>query len=199
MANKDGVAFAPGRSGQPGGPAGVRVRAHKTRLLASVLARPGSSSLLATATERSFGLTLPTTPRVISSSAACSNFDFVWSGPGHWLVESSAAGATMDELLTAFDGSASVFDQTDSRVLLDVSGPRIRDALAKGLPIDLHPTSFKVGDAAITKASHIGLQIWQLAPEPLYRLAVARSYFISFWGWLSSSAAEYGCEISESA
>jgi sarcosine oxidase subunit gamma len=80
-------------------------------------------------------------------------------------------------------------------VLLDVSGPRIRDTLAKGVPIDLDPVSFKTGDVAVTMASHIGLQIWQLADEPVYRLAVARSYFDSFWRWLAMSAAEFGCEI----
>jgi sarcosine oxidase subunit gamma len=95
-----------------------------------------------------------------------------------------------------FVGSASVFDLTDSRVVLEIGGPRIRDALAKMLPIDLHPSVFGTGDVAVTIASHIGVTLWQTADTPQYRLAVARSYFGSFWRSLVAAAAEYGCEVS---
>ena len=91
---------------------------------------------------------------------------------------------------------ASVFDLTDSRVVLEVSGPRIRDALAKLLPIDLHPAAFRPGDVAVTVASHIGVTVWQIDDAPRYRLAVARSYSGSFWRSLVAAAAEYGCEVS---
>jgi sarcosine oxidase gamma subunit len=36
----------------------------------------------------------------------------------------------------------------------------------------------------------------QTADAPQYRLAVARSYFGSFWRGFVASAAEYGCEVS---
>jgi sarcosine oxidase subunit gamma len=101
----------------------------------------------------------------------------------------------MDVLLTSCDGLASVFEQTDSRVVLEISGPRVRDVLAKGLPIDLHPASFQVGHVALTSASHIGVQLWQTAADPVYRIALPRSFFESFWHWLAASASEYGCEI----
>ena len=36
-------------------------------------------------------------------------------------------------------GVAAVSDQSDARLVLRVSGPRVRDVLAKGVPVDLHP------------------------------------------------------------
>ena len=40
-------------------------------------------------------------------------------------------------------------DQSDSRLVLRLSGPRVRDVLAKGVPVDLHPKAFKPGDVAM--------------------------------------------------
>ena len=96
---------------------------------------------------------------------------------------------------TALDGRASVFDQSGSRVLLELAGPRVRDALAKGIELDLHPHAFRPGDAAVTTASHIGVHLWQVAEYPVYRLLVVRTYFGSLWRWLSTSAAACGCEV----
>ncbi len=79
--------------------------------------------------------------------------------------------------------------------MLELAGPRVRDTLAKGIELDLHPHSFRLGDAAVTTASHIGVHLWQVADDPVYRLLVVRTYFGSFWNWLSASAAAYGCEV----
>ena len=80
-------------------------------------------------------------------------------------------------------------------MLLELRGPRARDALAKGVSIDLHPRAFKTGDVAVTTASHLAVHLWQVADEPVYRLLVVRTYFDSLWRWLAASAAEYGCEV----
>jgi sarcosine oxidase subunit gamma len=191
VANAREIAFNPGRIGRLDGPPGLVVREHTAALLASMIARPGQTTILSAAAERAFGAPLPLAPRFASGQGV----SFIWSGPGHWLVESSSAAISMDVLLTICAGLASVFEQTDGRVVLEVSGPRVRDVLAKGLPIDLHPTSFQVGHVALTSASHVGVQLWQTAADPVYRIAVARSFFESYWHWLASSACEYGCEI----
>ncbi len=191
MADADAFAFTPGRIGRLGGPPGLVVREHTCGLLASMIARPGQTPTLSAATERAFGVPLPLTPRFVSRQGV----SFIWSGPGHWLIESTSAAIGMDGLLTSVAGMAAVFEQTDSRVVLEVVGPRVRDVLAKGLPIDLHPASFQVGHVALTSASHIGVQLWQTAVDPVYRIAVARSFFTSFWHWLATSASEYGCAI----
>ena len=87
------------------------------------------------------------------------------------------------------------FDQSGSRRLLELRGARIRDVLAKGVSVDLHPRAFRTGDVAVTTASHLAVHLWQVADDPAYRLLVVHTYFDSLWRWLAASAAEYGCEV----
>ncbi len=90
---------------------------------------------------------------------------------------------------------ASISDQSDSRMVLRLSGARVRDALAKALPIDLHPRAFGPGRAAVTQAAHIGVVIWQRDAAPSFDLAVARSYAGSLVEWLIGASAEYGLDV----
>ena len=85
-------------------------------------------------------------------------------------------------------------DQSDARLVLQLSGARVRDVLAKGVPLDLHPKVFKVGDVATTLVAYIGVQIDRL-DEDTWQLTAPRSMAGSFWSWLSASAAEFGYEI----
>lgn len=181
--------FAPGRHGKAEGRAGVTVRERSVGLLASVIARRGAAATV--------GSTLATLQRDFGGDAPT----LLGVGPGHWWVESASVPLSGDDLQTRLEGMASVFDLTDSRVVLELGGPRIRDALAKMLPIDLHPSVFRTGDVAVTIANHIGVTLWRTsdppsADAPQYRLAVARSYAASFWRGFVASAAEYGCEAS---
>ena len=70
---------------------------------------------------------------------------------------------------------AAVADQSDSRLVLRLSGPRVRDVLAKGVPLDLHPKVFKPGDVATTLVAYIGVQIDMLDDAPTYQLTAPRS------------------------
>ena len=79
--------------------------------------------------------------------------------------------------------------------MLELSGPRVRDVLAKGVPLDLHPVRFRDGDVALTAVAHVAVHLRQVSDAPAYRLSVPRSYFGAFWHWLASSAAEFGCEV----
>ena len=188
MADQLPTRFAPGRYGKTDGRPGVLVRERRIGLLASVIARRGAAPAAAAAAA---------IERLPDGEA----LSVLGVGPGHWWIESASSARSADDLQSMFEGSASVFDLTDSRVVLELGGPRIRDALAKMLPIDLHPSVFRTGDVAVTIASHIGVTLWRTADArpadaPQYRLAVARSYAASFWRGFVASAAEYGCEAS---
>jgi sarcosine oxidase subunit gamma len=102
-----------------------------------------------------------------------------------------------DYLRAACGGHAAIVDQSHAGMLLNATGRRIRDALAKGLPIDLDPRAFGIGHAAVTAVAHVGVHLWQINELPTYRLLIPRSYAGSFWHWLSASAAEYGLEVDE--
>jgi sarcosine oxidase subunit gamma len=93
---------------------------------------------------------------------------------------------------------ASISDQSGGRTVLRVSGPRARDVLAKGLPIDLHPRVFAPGSAATSAIALMGVQLWQIDDRPSYDIALFRSLSASFWRWLASSAAEFGYEVTTS-
>jgi sarcosine oxidase subunit gamma len=104
----------------------------------------------------------------------------------------------LQALLTELAPHAAVTDQSDSRAALQLSGSHLRDALAKGVMIDLHPATFAVGDAAATSVAHIGIQLWRLPDAtdgPVFEIMVARSLAGSFWSWFTASAAEFGCRV----
>jgi sarcosine oxidase subunit gamma len=188
----DGIAHA-GRHGRRTAAAGVFASEVRHTGLALVTSYQGKQQATRDAAQRAFGVALPSTPRRVAGR----DLAFIWSGPDQWLAyvwPIPAMGVTAG-LTKAFAGLAAIVDQSHARTLLRLSGPRVRDAFAKGMPIDLHPTVFKTGDAAITTAGHIGTQLWQLDDAPTYELAVARSLAKSFWHWLEISAAEYGLEV----
>lgn len=188
----DGLA-APARHGRATASPGVTVREVRAAGLATVTARNGRRTALLEAARSVFGVELPAAPRRVQGSAIA----FVWSGPDRWLACRQPAPAEgMEALLAApFAGLASVVDQSHGRTLLRVTGRNVRDALAKGVTLDLHPRAFRSGDAAATLVSHIPVHLWQIDDGPTYEFAVARSLAQSFWHWLAASAAEYGLEF----
>ncbi|MGB7739615.1 MAG: sarcosine oxidase subunit gamma family protein [Steroidobacteraceae bacterium] len=184
--------YRPGRVGRREDAPGLVLQEHTQFTLASVIARKNQAAQVAAAAQLAFGASLPTTPTI----AAGNELAFIWSGPGHWLALGPQATQPVEASLGAVFGThASVFDQSGSRVLLELRGARVREVLAKGVSIDLHSRSFRTGDVAVTTASHLAVHLWQVADQPVYRLLVVRTYFDSLWRWLAASAAEYGCEV----
>jgi sarcosine oxidase subunit gamma len=98
-------------------------------------------------------------------------------------------------LQEAVGDAASVADQSSGYAILRMTGPKLRETLAKILPLDLHPHCFAAGDVASTLASHVGATLWRLEDaddSPVFEIAVFRSLAGSFWHTLTDSAAEFG-------
>src|SRR5262249_23006503 len=89
---------------------------------------------------------------------------------------------------------AAVMDQSDSRLVLHLSGPNVRDVLAKGVSIDLHPNVFRPGDIASTLVAYVGVQIDRL-DATTYQLTAPRRMAGTIWSWLTASAAEFGYDV----
>src|SRR5262249_16681141 len=66
------------------------------------------------------------------------------------------------------------------RTLFALTGSRVREALAKGVPIDLHASVFRPGDAASTLVAHIPVNLWQVAHRPGHEFAIARGLAARF-------------------
>jgi heterotetrameric sarcosine oxidase gamma subunit len=185
-----------GRHGRADGPPGVLVRERTGVTVASLIARQGQAGALAALVKARLGLALPSEP-VRTASGALSA---LWAGPGQWMVlaEGETAASLLQELRRAAAGLAAVAEVGHGRAILGVSGPRVRDALAKGLAIDLDPRVFPPGRTALTMASMIDVQVTALDDRPAYELMLFRGYAGSFWHWLEASALEYGLDISGS-
>jgi heterotetrameric sarcosine oxidase gamma subunit len=188
----DGV-VAVGRHGRRTADPGVVVSEVRGVGLATVTARKGRRGALVDAARYAFGVELPSEPRCVVAR----DIAFIWAGPDQWLAHRYPAPSRGMEAALAepFAGLAAIVDQSHGRTLLRVSGPRVRDALAKGLAIDLDPREFKTGYAAVTAVAHIAVHFWQTDDGPTYEFAVPRGLALSFWHWLEASSAEYGLQF----
>ncbi|MBS0252390.1 MAG: hypothetical protein JSR78_15135 [Proteobacteria bacterium] len=149
----------------------------------------GQSDKVLEVIRSAYGIDLPRTPKIVTARGT----SFLWYGPNQWLaVAAREQNRDLElELEPLFSGVASIVDQTDARAVVEISGHRARDVLAKGVPIDLHPSAFKTGDVAITHASHIGIVICQMDDNPTYQISMFRSFADSFAEWLFHSCEEF--------
>jgi len=183
----------PGRFGAATPNSGLVIEERTDLALATVIARRGKEQELKRAIATVYRLDLPDGPRVASSDGV----SFAGIGVQQWLAaaETSAETDFVLRLREQLAGLASIADQSDGRVVLRLSGDRVREVLAKGVPVDLHPRNFRTGDVASTLVAHIGVQIQQLDDRPTFQLMAFRSLAGSLWSWLTKSAAEFGYEI----
>ena len=167
--------------------------------LATVLVRNGQTAALAARVKESFGIDLPHGPRRVVKSGVA----FAGIGPGAWLATSENGGdAFAASLKDAIGDHAAVIDQSDGYAVLRVTGPKVRETLAKGVQLDLHARAFQIGDVAVTSVYHVGATLWRLDDGadglPVFEIVVFRSLAESFWHWLSESSAEFGLTIARS-
>jgi heterotetrameric sarcosine oxidase gamma subunit len=158
--------------------------------MVSIAAGKGKAAAVRDAMRAAYGLELPDTPRRVEGK----DISIIWHGTDQWIAIAERGAAERDleaELTPVLAGIAAIVDQGDGRAVVRVSGAHVRDVLAKGLGIDLHPRAFAENGVAITHASHIGIVLWQTSPAPVYEIAMFRSFADSFARWLTHSAAEF--------
>ena len=143
--------------------AGVSVTDRDGIGIVALEARRGSGNDLAAAVKNFYAIELPRKPSRVSQG----DFAIGATGPNTWLATSDAGyDGFANSLRIAFGSTAAVVDQSAGLSVLCLSGPRIRDALAKGVSIDLHESEFKIGDVAVTSISHIGTTVWRIEDGP---------------------------------
>jgi len=121
-----------------------------------------------------------------------------WLGPDEWLI------VTPGERRTAIESElrrslaalrVAVTDVSGGQTLLQLHGSRVRDVLAKGCPIDLHPRAFSIGQCAQSHLAKAPVLIGQIENQPYFEIIVRRSFAEYLWSWLTNAAAEYGLEV----
>lgn len=178
-----------------GGPPGLTVEPREGLGIAHLIVPSGGEAALAAAVEQLCGRVPPAQPRMVRGAMHV----VVWSGPGQWLLladRRDGFAATLDLL----GQRAAVADQSHARAALRLAGPRVRDMLAKGCMLDLHPAAFPPGTAALTSIAHVAVHLWRVddGADPLnavFDMMIPRSMAGSFWSWLSAAAAEFGCMV----
>jgi sarcosine oxidase subunit gamma len=190
--------LTPGRYGRQDGRPGLTICERKRLGLVNVIGRKHEAATLAALVKSAYGIELPTSPRMVGGPTPDGRtLSFIWAGADQWLAYAEAHPDLETELRMALGNRAMIVEQSDGRCVLRLSGPKARDVLAKGIPLDLDPRVFRPGDVALTMAAHMNVQLWQLGETPTYEIAMFRSLAGSFWSWLSASAAEFGYDVVE--
>jgi sarcosine oxidase subunit gamma len=148
------------------------------------------------AVRAAIGAVPPTQPNTVAGPAALADGPRVlWLGPDEWLVV-AADGEALVQLRAALEGrSAAVVDVSDSRAVITLSGARARDVLAKGCPLDLHPSVFPPGRCAQSLLAKAHVLLHRIDEAPTFEIYVHRSFADYLWTWLEDAAAEYGMAV----
>jgi sarcosine oxidase subunit gamma len=186
----------PGRYGREDGQAGLRLRILSGRALVQVMARGRNDDALKDAVRLKYAIALPEQPLLAHGP----KLSLLWAGHRSWMAMAHEADIVdLESVLRGDLGSlASISDQTDGRLLVELSGPKARDTLAKLVPIDLHPRAFRPGDTAMTLFGHIAGQIVQIDSAPTFELLVSRGYAESFLHDLKMAGAAFGVQVGAS-
>jgi sarcosine oxidase, subunit gamma len=135
------------------------------------------------------GVALPTTP---GTWVRGDTTTVIWLGPDEWLVTSpfTTPEALESGLREAAGGQGAVVDVSAQRTTLSLHGERVRDVLATGCSLDLHPRVFGPGSAAQTTVGLAGVILLALDGGH-YQLIVRSSFARHLASWLLDAAVEY--------
>ncbi|MCP5371367.1 MAG: sarcosine oxidase subunit gamma [Hyphomicrobiales bacterium] len=118
----------------------------------------------------------------------------LWLGPTEWMVhvDADTCDALAAELTAAFAGlHAAVVDVSDYYAVMRLGGPRARDVLAKGCPLDLHPDRFDVDHCAQTRFVASAILLHQVDVGPTYDIQVRWSFADFLWTYLADAMREF--------
>ncbi len=138
------------------------------------------------------GVDLPTAPNTWVSAGTGRA---VWLGPDEWLLSSTTE--TPEELearvrAAALELGGSATDVSAQRIGLRLTGARVRDVLAKGCSIDLHPRVFGRGSSAQTVLGQAGVVLLALSDAGDDYAVLVRSSFAGYLAdWLLDAALEF--------
>ncbi len=99
--------------------------------------------------------------------------------------------ATEQALRNGLNGAfGSIVDVSANRTLLQIRGPKARELLAHGVPIDLDVRSFGRGSCAQTLLAKAQVIIERISEDPAFHLYVRSSFASYVADWILDAAAE---------
>lgn len=181
------------------GKSGVKMAEHPFYGQVGLRGDAGDPAFLA-ATKQALGFALPLSANTVAGRGKKSA---LWMGPDEWLIVAAAGGAEkiISGLRRKLAGlHSAVFDVSDSRTIIELSGDKAREVLMKGCGIDFHPRAFGPGRCVRSTLALAQVLIHQTAQHkrtgaPSYHIYVHRSFAEYMWTWLEDAAAEYGLQV----
>jgi heterotetrameric sarcosine oxidase gamma subunit len=158
-----------GRHGADRGAPGVSLSVQHPQAITMVIARKGKAKSL------------------VAALNAWPGEAVQWAGADQYYV----LGIPFPEVRQALGQTASCSEQSHGRIIIRVAGPKARALLAKGTPVDLHPSMFAIGQCAVTQMAHVGVHLSH-PEQDVFDLSVFRGFAESFWEWLTKQAEEFG-------
>jgi sarcosine oxidase subunit gamma len=181
-----------GRFGADRGVPGVRLSVRHPVSIVTVMTRKGKAKAFSEALKASCGFAAPGPGQSASGKRATIH----WAGFEQYYVVADGyrEGELYSMLADTLSGMASCADQSHGRVIIRIAGPRARNVLSKGTPVDLHPTVFGPGQCCVTQMAHVGVHLAQVG-EDAFELSVFRGFSESFWEWLTEQSEEFGYQV----
>lgn len=172
---------------------GVVARECEGLAVARIASRLGQQATVAQALRASLGIKPPDGPRRASRGGIA----LAGIAPGTWLATCEGPGnGFAQSLQTLLKGCASIADLSDAYAMLRLTGPDVRAALAKLVPIDIHERIFGVNALAQTFCGYMSVILWRLEDSaqwgPTFEIWVGRSLGVSLHEALCEGAAEFG-------
>ncbi len=166
----------------------------RNRALVTIGGAPDDAGFVA-AVRAAIGAELPREPGGVAAAGHGWTF---WTGPSEWLHvapgrDGWAIERDLAHALAPHRGAA--IDVSHGRAVLRLTGAAVRDVLAQGCPIDLHPEIFPAGRCAQTLFGKIGVLLHAIAPRDRVELYVSRSYADAVADALCAAARAVGVVI----
>ncbi|MFT5392445.1 MAG: sarcosine oxidase subunit gamma [Gammaproteobacteria bacterium] len=177
-------------SGAPGQAAkGATIVAAERAFLGHLNVRGDSSdAVFLDLVERVVGLALPLEPNTFTERGmlvAC------WLGPDEWLVitpgerEQEIAMSLRDALE---DTVAAVTELSGGQTIIALLGSAVRDVLARGCTIDIHPRAMRPGHCVQTLFGKVPVLLRCVNETPVFEVVVRRSFADYAWSYLVDAA-----------
>ncbi len=140
------------------------------------------------------GCNFPTSANQFQSSG---ERHIIWLSPDEYLLLCEVGKEkTLQKTLAGMikTDCFSITDVSDSLCALSLSGPAIRDVLAKGCSLDLHPSKFSAGTCAQSLLSHAAVTLMVLSNDKF--IMICRTSFAPYvHDWLIDASLEYGYQF----
>ena len=138
------------------------------------------------------GVAPPVTANTVVETGSATIY---WLGPDEWLIVTSGDRVTdlkhklRDALATI---RQSVTDVSGGQTVVVLRGAPVRELLAKGCPLDLHPRAFAIGQCAQSHLAKAPILLRPILDGSAFELVFRRSFADYIWTWLEDAAAEWG-------